>query len=122
MTVRARPDIWTPEGATYQGLTQPGKAGVNASDDIITYKFHFVDKRSGRKMVASVSGLASDSQQEIEDKAAEAFENWLTDIRLGPDRKRAPTKEERLEVARALREFRAYRGKRNDSTNHKLYY
>jgi len=122
MTIKVRPDIWTPEGATYEGLIQPGKSGVNATDDIITYKFHFVDKRSGRKMVANVTGLASDSQQEIEDKAAEAFENWLTDIQLGPDRKRAPTKKERFEVGRALREFRAYRGKRNASTNHKLYY
>jgi hypothetical protein len=95
---------------------------VNSDEDIIAHVFHFVDKVSGRKMKATVTARALDSQQEIEDKAAEAYENWLTDIRTGPDRKRAPTKAERFEVGKALREFRNYRIKRNESTNSKLYY
>ena len=122
MTVSVRPDIWTPDGSTYEGLSQPGRAGVNSDEDIVSYNFHFVDKRSGRKMVAKVAGRASDSKQEIEDKAAEAFENWLTDVRTGPDRKRAPTQAERFEIAKAIREFRAYRTRRNESTNNKLFY
>lgn len=114
-------DLWTPEGSTN---TARFAAGVDAADGeaVLGHVFHFVDKRTGKRSKATIVAEASASQAHIEDMAAACFERWLTKLRE-KEYKRPPSgPEERKEIGRAIREFRQYRARRNESTNHKLYY
>ena len=113
-------ELWTPQGSV---LTSSVKGGNNAEtgESIVIHTFHFHDKESGRRSVVKIPADSTISQSHIEDMAAQAFENWLIEIKLKSKVKK-PTTEQRKEVGKAIREFREYASKRRQSTNKKIYY
>ena len=112
--------FWLPEGVTHKS---PYLAGMNmeTGGGIVAHTFHFLDKKSGRRSKCVIPADDSMSQNQIESMAATAFENWLEEIRTD-GRKRAPTREERKEIGKALREFKEYATKRGKSSNGLIYY
>ena len=113
-------ELWTPQGSV---LTSSVTGGNNAEtgESITIHTFHFHDKESGRRSVVKIPADSSVSQSHIEDMAAQAFENWLTEIKT-KGKVNKPTPEQRKEVGKAIREFREYAAKRRESTNNRIYY
>lgn len=113
-------ELWTPKGVLQMA---PSLAGHNVvtGDKIVVHNFRFRDAQSGRGIRVSIPADSSMSKMQIEEMAATAFENWLTDLRTH-EKGRAPTEGERKEIGRALEEFRRYALKRRQSTNQKIYY
>ena len=113
-------ELWTPQGSV---LTSSVKGGNNAEtgESITIHTFHFHDKESGRRSVVKIPADSSVSQSHIEDMAAQAFENWLIEVKAKGKLKK-PTPEQRKEIGKAIREFREYAEKRRESTNNKRYY
>ena len=113
-------DLWTPQGANLQS-SMVGGNNAETGESITIHTFHFNDKESGRRSVVKIPADSSISQAQIEDMAAQAFENWLFEVRTkGKINKQTP--EQRKEVGKAIREFREYAEKRRESTNNKRYY
>ncbi len=113
-------ELWTPQGSV---LTSSVTGGNNAEtgESITIHTFHFHDKESGRRSVVKIPADSTVSQSHIEDMAAQAFENWLLEVKL-KGKVNKPTPSQRREVGKAIREFREYASKRRESTNEKIYY
>ena len=113
-------ELWTPQGSM---LTSSVTGGNNAEtgESITIHTFHFHDKESGRRSVVKIPADSSVSQSHVEDMAAQAFENWLIEVKAKGKLKK-PTPEQRKEIGKAIREFREYAEKRRESTNNKRYY
>lgn len=113
-------DIWLPNGVTY---SPPKAIGHNneTGGAIVAHVFHFHDKMSGRRSKCTIPADVGESQAYIEDLAGTAFENWLVEIRTD-GKKRAPTADERKQIGKAIRDFRAYANKRRQSSNSRIYY
>ena len=113
-------ELWTPQGSV---LTSSVTGGNNAEtgESITIHTFHFHDKESGRRSVVKIPADSTVSQSHIEDMAAQAFENWLFEVKL-KGKVNKPTPSQRREVGKVIREFREYAIKRRDSTNKKIYY
>ena len=113
-------DLWTPHGSKLV-TSQVGGNNAETGESIVIHTFHFHDKESGRRSVIKIPADSTVSQSHIEDMAAQAFENWLLEIRA-KGKLNKPTPEQRKEVGKAIREFREYAAKRRESTNKKIYY
>ena len=113
-------DLWTPHGSKLV-TSQVGGNNAETGESIVIHTFHFRDKESGRRSVIKIPADSTVSQSHIEDMAAQAFENWLLEIRA-KGKLNKPTPEQRKEVGKAIREFREYAAKRRESTNKKIYY
>jgi hypothetical protein len=113
-------ELWTPQGSS---LVSSNIGGNNAEtgESITIHTFHFHDKESGRRSVVKIPADSTVSQSHIEDMAAQAFENWLLEVKL-KGKVNKPTPSQRREVGKAIREFREYAAKRRESTNEKIYY
>jgi hypothetical protein len=114
------PDLWTPDGSK-QGATTFGGYNVDAATTVVIHSFRFHDKVTGRSCEVRVPAESGIDFALVEDQAATAYENWLLEARA-KGISRPPTKEERFEVAGALREFRAKARKRNESSSGVNYF
>ena len=114
--------LWTPPGVTHVGglLTVHG-FNTETGAHITIHTFHFHDKASGRRSVIKIPDDGTLGKAHVEDMAAQAFENWLVEIRTD-GKKRAPSVPERKEIGKALEEFRQYASKRRQSTNQRIFY
>ena len=113
-------DLWTPQDVSVGGLVVLGH-NVETARKVIMHKFHFKDKQTGRETMVPVLADLDTSQAQIEDMAAQAFENWITEVRSG-ERKRAPTPEEKKDIGKALDDFRKHLIKRKQSTSGRIYF
>ena len=116
-------ELWTPTGATYNGITPVGRNAETGSR-IVTHQIRVEAKdRFGKVHKQIIRVLADDetSQAEIEEMMGNATENFVAEVRKKYT-KRPPTEDERKQIGRALNEFLKNRTKRRASTNRKIYY
>jgi hypothetical protein len=116
-------DLWTPTGATYNGITPVGRNAETGSR-IVTHQIRVEAKdRFGKVHKQIIRVLADDetSQAEIEEMMGNATENFVAEVRKKYT-KRPPTEDERKQIGRALNEFLKHRTKRRASSSNKLHF
>jgi len=113
-----------PGGVSSAGATPIGM-NVVTGGGMVTHQFTFHDKATGKKLKVRILADDFTSQGEIEQQAGEAMERWLGELRGQAQRKagkHTPSHAERLEVAGALKEFRAHLAHRKASSNNLVYF
>ncbi len=116
-------ELWTPQGSVPLGAAPVGN-NAETGKGIIKYSVLLKAKdKFGIEHKQRIEILAdeSDSQAHVEDMMAQAAETFLEEVKV-KHQKRAPTKEERKEIGKALNDFRSYALRRRESTNNKIYY
>ena len=116
-------DLWIPQGSVPLGAAPVGN-NAETGNGIVKYSVLLKAKdKFGVEHKQRVEVLAdeSDSQAHVEDMMAQAAETFLEEVKT-KHQKRAPTKEERKEIGKALNDFRSYALRRRESTNNKIYY
>ena len=120
-------ELWTPQGLSLPaGREESTPVGNNAETGKKIFKYSVLLKAKDKfgvehKQRVEVLADESDSQSHVEDMMAQAAETFLREVKT-KYQKRAPTKEERKEIGKALNEFRSYALRRRESTNKKIYY
>lgn len=112
--------LWVPQGSAVE---MPYVAGqeTNTGRQVVVHRFRFKDSRTGRSQICHVPAHPDASPTEIEDMAAQGFENFLSDVRgLPPISEYTP--EQRKEIGVAIREFHEYAAKRRESSVNKIYF
>ena len=114
-------DLWTPAGATYNGVAP---VGSNIGNGVVSHELRVEAKdRFGKihKQIIRVLADSDTSQAEVEDMMGHATDNFVKEVREKYN-KRPATSEERKQIGKALNDFLKYRTKRRESTSGKIYY
>jgi len=85
----------------------------------VIYKFMF--RYKGKPHQVQVVAHSDVTRSEIEDRAAEAAENWMLSIDE-KEHKRPPTEDERKQIGKAMNEFLQHAKKRRESSTGRLYF
>ena len=113
-------ELWTPPGVTHKRVVPVGY-NYETGGQIFEYQFLVHDEVTNRKQQFRVLVDAQTSKAHIEEMVGNAFDRWLTDVRMRHN-KPAPTPEQRKEIGRILEQIRVNRNKRKESSNNKIYY
>tara|TARA_R110002033_G_scaffold4372_1_gene21474 strand:+ start:76 stop:429 length:354 start_codon:yes stop_codon:yes gene_type:complete len=114
-------DLWTPAGATYNGIAP---VGINIGNEVVSHELRVEAKdRFGKvhKQIIRVLADSDTSQSEVEDMMGHATESFIKEVDVKYN-KRPATNDERKQIGKALNEFLKYRTKRRESTSGKIYY
>jgi molybdopterin biosynthesis enzyme MoaB len=84
-----------------------------------SYKFTFRFQEKQKQILVVCHTDAT--RDEIEDRAGEAFEDWMEELNQ-EEHKRAPSKKEKKEIGKALNEFLLSAKRRRESSNGRLHY
>ena len=113
-------ELWTPQGVTHKRVVPVGY-NYETGGQIFEYQFLVHDEVTNRKQQFRVLVDDQTSKAHIEEMVGNAFDRWLTDVRMRPN-KPAPTPEQRKEIGKILEQIRVNRNKRKESSNNKIYY
>ena len=110
-------DIWTPAGATYEGVTPVGVA---------RYTYDFMMKTydsSGRPHYEKLHVVANEdiSKDYLSELLGNAFETFKQKV-IDKHNKRPPTPEEKKEIGKILKEIKEHSKIRMESSNRKIYF
>ncbi len=117
-------EIWTPDGINKEAPSIGGRS-LETGGDIMVHRFKIHSAKYNKTTVILIPGAADMSRAEIEDIIAQAQERCLIEWEEERQRKvgkHTPSKEERFEVGAALREIRAHKKLRQESTNGQILY
>ena len=113
-------DLWTPQGVVKLHTTPSGN-NAETGGKIVAHTFRLEDKETGRKTIIKILADDTTSEAHLEDMAAQAAENWFTQVRA-EGKKRIPTVEQRKEIGKIINEIRTKLKKRRQSSNNKILY
>ena len=111
--------IWTPDNMSHTAIDDIVVRDQNERQTAVIYKFMF--KYKGKQHEVQVVAHSDVTTSEVEDRAAQAAENWMRSIDE-KEHKRPPTIEERAQIGKAMNEFLQQAKKRGESSNNRLYY
>lgn len=112
--------LWVPNGVSQNTATAIiPKTMRTDTPQAHSYKFTF--RFQGKQKQILVVCHTGATRDEIEDRAGEAFEDWMEELNQ-EEHKRAPSKKEKKEIGKALNEFLLSAKRRRESSNGRLHY
>ena len=112
-------ELWTPRGSVLLGVERAGNNNETGGF-IELCKFEFRDPVTGRSQPCVIPRTEDMSRAEVEDQAAQGYENFLIECRH-KGKVESMTPEERKEIGKSLKDFKESAFRRREA-NGKLYY
>ena len=117
----AEKGLWLPKGAAY-GYTRPNVSqSVEDGKPIHFHRVTFRDAVTGRTQDVVISQMDGESQANVEDRLATAYENFILHVRQLPPLLQV-TVEQRKEIGASIRQYREHMKKKRQSSNNRTLY
>ena len=116
-------ELWTPPGTVQQETVMLRRVNPDLGVPDMAFSYNFTFTYKGRVKKITVAASDADSRAEIEDRAAQAAEEWRAEMDQNPKYdKRVPTAEEKRQIGKALNEKHLWNEKMRVSSSGKTVF
>lgn len=112
--------LWTPNGVSQNGTSAVVLPELG-TDIPQAHQYTFTFRYKGKERRILIVAHPGVSPAEVEDRAGEAFEGWVSDLDQ-EEHKRPPTEEEKKQIGKAMNDFLLNAQKRRESSNGRIFY